>query len=52
MAAPGTLTHVLEVAAQLSVTAAEHADSLQRTASAAVHSPGPSAADATAPSGH
>lgn len=35
MAAPGTLTHVLEVAAQLSATVAAHADSLQHTASAA-----------------
>lgn len=45
MAAPGTLTHVLEVAAQLAATAVVHADSLQHTASAASPPP-PVAADA------
>jgi hypothetical protein len=45
MAAPGTITHVLEVARQLAAAAGAHAASLHETASAAV--PGePAAAEA------
>jgi hypothetical protein len=45
MAAPGTITHVLEVAQQLAAAAGAHAASLQDAASAAA--PGePAAAEA------
>jgi hypothetical protein len=39
MAAPGTLTHVLEVAAALRVVADTHAAAIQQAAAAAVRSP-------------
>jgi hypothetical protein len=45
MAAPGTITHVLEVAAQLAAAADTHAAAIQDAASAAVPS-APTAAEA------
>lgn len=45
MAAPGTITHVIEVAAQLAVVVAGHADSLQHTAYTAPGEP-PAAVEA------
>lgn len=45
MAAPGTITHVLEVAAQLATAADTHAAAIQEAASAAVPT-APTAAEA------
>lgn len=52
MAAPGTLTHVLEVAAQLAAAADAHAASLHAAASADGPTQYPPAAEAAAPAGH
>lgn len=41
MAAPGTVTHVLEVAAQLQAAAAAHAATVTEAAAAAVPDPPP-----------
>jgi hypothetical protein len=49
MAAPGTITHVLEVAAQLAAAAGTHAASIREAASAAA--PGEPAAAEAAPGG-
>jgi len=49
MAAPGTITHVLEVAAGLAAAATAHAASLQELASAAA--PGQPAAAEAPPGG-
>lgn len=49
MAAPGTLLHVLEVAAQLAAAATEHADSLTVAAAVPTHSPPAAATTAAAP---
>lgn len=50
MAEPGTLTHVLEVAAQLATSAVAHAAGIHETASAAPAQI-PSAAEAPPPPG-
>lgn len=52
MAAPGTLTHVLEVARQLADAAAAHAASIHEAASAAVPLTQPDAEAAPPPGGH
>ena len=52
MAAPGTITHVLEVAAQLQAAAAGHAASIVDAASVAVDHPSTAAEAPPPPGGH
>ena len=49
MAAPGTVTHVLEVAAALKTAADTHAESVRQAAAVVVAPPPPAAPPAPAP---